>query len=65
MKILILEDEQGIPNFIQQGLEEEGYAVDTANNRRKGLDKALNKVYHLLLVDWMLPRIMGIAICNL
>ncbi|MFK7981364.1 MAG: response regulator, partial [Saprospiraceae bacterium] len=59
MKILVIEDEQGIADFIQQGLEEEGYAVDTANNGRKGLDWALNKAYDLLLVDWMLPGVMG------
>ena len=64
MKILVIEDEQGIADFIQQGLEEEGYAVDTANNGRKGLDWALNKAYDLLMVDWMLPGITGMEICK-
>ena len=64
MKILVIEDEQGIANFIKQGLEEEGYVVDTVNNGRQGLDWALNKAYDLLLVDWMLPGITGIEICK-
>ncbi len=64
MKILVIEDEQGIANFIQQGLEEEGYVVEIANNGKEGLAFALSNVYDLLLIDWMLPAITGIDICK-
>jgi DNA-binding response OmpR family regulator len=64
MRILVIEDEQGIANFIKQGLEEEAYAVDVANNGITGLDWALSNDYDILLVDWMLPGLTGIEICK-
>ncbi|MFT6827693.1 MAG: two-component system copper resistance phosphate regulon response regulator CusR, partial [Roseivirga sp.] len=53
MRILIVEDEPGISNFIKQGLEEESYAVDAADNGTDGLSLALSGEYDLLLLDWM------------
>ncbi len=64
MRILIIEDEIGIANFVKQGLEEEAYAVDVADNGITGLDWALSNEYDLLLVDWMLPGKTGIQICE-
>ncbi|MGR7814380.1 response regulator transcription factor [Lacinutrix undariae] len=64
MRILIVEDEPGIFNFLKQGLEEESYAVDIAEEGKKGLEMALSGVYHLLLLDWMVPGINGIEICR-
>ncbi len=62
MRILIIEDEKGIANFIRDGLVEEYYAVDVANEGREGLKMALVNEYDLLLVDWMLPALSGIEI---
>ncbi len=64
MRILIVEDESGISNFLKQGLEEESYAVDIAEEGKKGLQMALSGEYDLLLLDWMLPGISGIEICR-
>jgi two-component system, OmpR family, copper resistance phosphate regulon response regulator CusR len=64
MRILVVEDEPGISGFIKQGLEEESYAVDVADNGKKGLDLALSGNYDLLLLDWMLPGLNGIDICR-
>ena len=64
MRILIVEDEKGILNFLKQGLEEESYAVDTALEGRTGLDMALTGNYDLLLIDWMLPGKSGVEICR-
>lgn len=64
MRILIVEDEPGISNFIKQGLEEESYAVDAADNGTDGLSLALSGEYDLLLLDWMLPGLSGIEICR-
>ena len=64
MRILIVEDEPGIANFVKQGLEEEAYAVDVADNGITGLDWALSNEYDLLLVDWMLPGKTGIQLCQ-
>lgn len=64
MRILIIEDETGILNFLKQGLEEESYAIDTAKDGHRGLEMALSGEYDLLLVDWMLPGKSGIEVCR-
>jgi len=64
MRILIVEDEEGIVNFLKQGLEEESYAVDVAMNGSLGLQLALSGEYDLLLLDWMIPGLSGIEICT-
>lgn len=64
MKILLIEDEPGITSFLQQGLQEEGYVIDTADRGNTGLQMALSQNYDLLLVDWMLPGLTGIEICR-
>lgn len=64
MRILIVEDEIGIANFLKQGLEEESYAVDVAHAGNEGLDLALSGSYDLLILDWMLPEKSGIEICT-
>jgi DNA-binding response OmpR family regulator len=64
MRILIVEDEPGIVNFLKQGLEEESFAVDIAEDGKNGLELALSGVYDLLLLDWMVPGLSGIEICR-
>ena len=67
MRILIVEDEPSISNFIRDGLEEEGFAVDVADNGKKGLQLALDNLeeYDVILLDWMLPGMSGIEICRI
>ncbi len=64
MRILIVEDEEGIAAFLKQGLEEESFAVDVATEGKKGLEMALSGEYNLLLLDWMVPGLSGIEICR-
>ncbi|PSR13880.1 MAG: DNA-binding response regulator [Bacteroidetes bacterium] len=64
MRILIVEDEVGIAKFLQQGLEEESFAVDVAYEGKTGLQLALSGEYDLLLLDWMVPGVSGIEICQ-
>lgn len=64
MKLLVVEDEPGIANFLKQGLEEEGFVVDVANAGKKGLELALTENYDLLILDWMVPEVSGIEICT-
>lgn len=66
MRILLVEDETAISGFLKEGLEEEGFAVDVANNGRQGLEMAMDNLneYDIILLDWMLPGISGIEICR-
>lgn len=64
MKILIVEDEIGIVNFLQQGLVEEGYRIEVALNGKEGLELALKGNFNLILLDWMLPEMTGLEICT-
>ena len=64
MHILIVEDELGIIQFLQQGLEEEGYRVTTASDGSKGFELIQNQKFDLILLDWMLPKINGLDLCK-
>jgi len=66
MRILLVEDETSIANFIKEGLEEEGFAVDVADNGKHGLQMALDNIseYDVIMLDWMLPGLNGIEICR-
>ncbi|MEZ4854139.1 response regulator transcription factor [Flavobacterium sp.] len=63
MKILLVEDEIGIQNFLKQGLEEEGYSITTASTGKEGLQFFENEAFDLILLDWMLPEFTGIEVC--
>ena len=64
MKILIIEDEIGIVNFLKQGLEEEGYAVTSAFDGIEGLELAKKNEFDLILLDWMMPKMAGLEVCK-
>ncbi|KLT70379.1 MULTISPECIES: response regulator transcription factor [Flavobacterium] len=64
MHILIIEDELGIVQFLQQGLQEEGYKVTTANDGAKGFELTQEQQFDLILLDWMLPKINGLELCK-
>lgn len=62
MRLLVVEDEPTIANFIRQGLTESGYAVDVAQDGKEGLDYALAADYDVLILDIMLPKLDGIQL---
>ena len=64
MRILVIEDEKKIANFIKRGLREEGYAVDVAYDGEDGYFLAKTNEYDLILLDLMLPKIDGITLCK-
>jgi two-component system copper resistance phosphate regulon response regulator CusR len=59
MKILVVEDEPKTASFIQKGLSEEGYTVDTVGDGQDGLFRALNHTYDLIILDVMMPKLDG------
>ncbi len=64
MRILVIEDEKKIADFIKRGLKEEGYAVDVSPDGENGLFLARTNDYDLILLDLMLPKVDGLAICK-
>lgn len=64
MNILLVEDENGVANFIKKGLEEEGYNIDLAVEGNEGFSLATKNRYDLIILDIMLPGINGIDLCR-
>jgi heavy metal response regulator len=62
MRLLVIEDEQKVANFIKQGLEEEGYAVDHAADGASGLQMALEGLHDVIVLDVMLPKLDGLSV---
>ena len=62
MRILVVEDEKKVANFIKRGLEEERYEVQTAADGEEGLRLALEKTFDLIVLDWMLPKKDGLSV---
>ena len=61
MRLLVVEDEKKVANFIRKGLAEEGYAVDLAHDGEEGLGMALDQVHDLIILDISLPKMDGIG----
>lgn len=64
MRILVVEDEHKIANSIKRGLEQELFAVDVAYDGEEGYDLASSEDYDLIILDLMLPKMDGVAICK-
>lgn len=62
MKILIVEDEPKIANFLQQSLEAEYFAVDVASDGEHGSHLAFINDYDLIILDVMLPKKEGLEV---
>jgi len=64
MRILIVEDETRIADFLQRGLRAEGHFPVVANDGESGLALALEGDFDLILLDMMLPGVHGRDICQ-
>jgi heavy metal response regulator len=61
LRILIVEDEKKVANFVKKGLQEEGYVVDVAFDGEAGLAMATEAPYDLVILDIYLPKLDGLA----
>ncbi|MGB9892805.1 MAG: response regulator, partial [Candidatus Saccharicenans sp.] len=64
MRILVVEDERKIAEFIRRGLKEEGYSVDVAYDGEAGYHLAQVNDYDLIILDLMLPKMDGLTLCR-
>ena len=55
MKVLLVEDNERVAQFVRKGLSEEGHSVDYADDGRDGLFLAASGLYDVLILDRMLP----------
>ena len=61
-RILLIDDEPGIRNFVSRGLRGEGFSVDLAADGDAGLKAALGPPYDLIILDLLLPDLGGIEV---
>jgi DNA-binding response OmpR family regulator len=62
MRILVVEDERPIAEFVQRGLEAEGYSVSCAYDGEEGLAMARTGDYALVILDVLLPKMSGLDV---
>lgn len=65
MKLLLIEDEEGIGKFICQGLQEVGHHIDWAQDGEQGLAYAVQLGYDVIVLDLMIPRITGLQLLRM
>jgi len=62
MRILLVEDDRRIAEFILKGLKEAGYAADHCDNGEDGLHLASTEAYDAAIIDIMLPKLDGLTL---
>ncbi len=63
MRVLVVEDEEGLAEGLRTGLEAEGFAVDVARDGPDGLWRARESRYDAIVLDLMLPGMNGFRVC--
>jgi len=63
-RILLIDDEPGIRNFVSRGLRGEGFTVDLAADGDAGLKAAVGPPYDLIILDLLLPDLGGIEVLH-
>lgn len=64
MRILLVDDEVELTEPLSRVLSREGYAVDVAYDGARGSELASHRDYDLLILDWMLPKLSGLELCQ-
>ncbi len=62
MRVLLIEDDKKIAAFIEKGLKEAGFMVDTGHDGKTGLDLAFTQAYDAAVIDIMLPGLDGLTV---
>ena len=63
-KILVVDDEQSIREFLEIMLKKEGYEVTCAEDGQKAIDILQNKAFHLVISDLQMPHVTGVELLN-
>ena len=65
MRILLVEDEPQIADFVARGLYENGYSVDVARDGEEALEWPSVANFDVIILDVMLPAVDGIEVCRI
>jgi len=63
-RILLVDDEADVLEFLSYNLKKEGFQVFTANNGKQGIKKAFETKPHMIIMDVMMPKLDGMAACR-
>ena len=63
-RVLVIEDEDRILDFLRRGLTYEGYRVETAADGPTGMALARETPPDVVILDWMLPGLDGLEVCR-
>jgi two-component system alkaline phosphatase synthesis response regulator PhoP len=63
-RILLVEDEEHLQDVIKMNLELEGYVVKVAGDGKEAIDLFNSQRFNLIILDWMLPNVDGITVCE-
>ncbi|MEM1080581.1 MAG: response regulator transcription factor [Pseudomonadota bacterium] len=63
-RVLIVEDDQQLASLIAMQLGDTGYETEIAHDGKIGLNRALSGEFGLIVLDWMLPGVHGVDICQ-
>lgn len=64
MRVLIVEDDEGVSSFVAKGLEEAAFAVDVAKDGEAALYQASVNTYDVIILDIMIPLVDGFDVCR-
>ena len=64
-KVLIVEDEQGLITLLSYNLEKQGYRVAVCMDGQKVMNTIASEKPDLVLMDWMLPNVSGVELCQM
>src|SRR5262252_1849930 len=64
MRLLLVEDDKKAARVLARGFIEEGFVVDVADSGEVGDELAASNRYDVIVLDWLLPRKDGLAVCR-
>ncbi|WP_107994669.1 response regulator transcription factor [Trichococcus paludicola] len=64
-RVLVVDDEQSIRDFLTMGLEDEGYSVETAKDGLTALTKMHDNPFNIVILDVMMPGMDGYECCRM
>jgi two-component system, OmpR family, response regulator len=65
LRILVIEDDADLADFVKRGLQKEGHSVSHFSDGREGLMAAMGADFDIVVVDWMLPGLDGLSFVKL